>query len=142
MPAARSVRADPAVETSCASHSNVKSRRRKTANIDGAGATAAVMGSPVLSPGIARSLPVRRRDCNALAQQQRALQVEALLARPPAVAAVPADRAVRRDDPMARDEQADRVPPHRAADGPRSPWRPDGPGDVAIARRPAPRDLG
>src|SRR5215831_15471712 len=117
MPAARSVRADPAVETSWASHNSVKSRRRKTANIDGAGATAAVMGSPVLSPGIARSLPVRRRDCNALAQQQRAFQCEPFLARAPAVAAVAADRAVSGDDAVARHEQADRVAPDRATHG-------------------------
>src|SRR5262245_26754663 len=110
MPAARSVSADPAVETSWASHSNVKSRRRKTANMDGAGASAAVMGSPVLSPGIARSLPVCRRDCDALAQQERTFQRQPFLARAPAVAAVAADRAIRRDDPVTGHEQADGVP--------------------------------
>src|SRR4029079_9021925 len=37
MPAARSVSAEPAVDTNCASHSSVKSRLRKTANADGRG---------------------------------------------------------------------------------------------------------
>ena len=44
MPAARSVSEDPAVETSWASHSSEKSRRRKTANMDGARAATAVIG--------------------------------------------------------------------------------------------------
>jgi len=37
---------EPAVETSWEIHSNVKSRRRKTANIEGAGATATVIEPP------------------------------------------------------------------------------------------------
>jgi hypothetical protein len=46
IPAARSVSEEPAVDTSWASQSKLKSRFRKTANMDGAGAAAAVIGSP------------------------------------------------------------------------------------------------
>ena len=46
MPAARSVNDEPAVEISWASQRSEKSRRRKTANMDGAGVTAAVKRPP------------------------------------------------------------------------------------------------
>ena len=59
---------------------------------------------------------------------------------PQRVAAVAAERAVRGDDPVARDQQADRVAAERAADGPGGPRRPDPAGDLAVARGLAPAD--
>src|SRR6186997_1113239 len=102
MPAARSVSAEPAVETSWASHSRVKSRFRKTANIDGAGATAAVIVPPGRTGfgggGASRSLTVRAPNRYALAKQQKPLPVEPVLDRAPAIAAVAAEGPIGRDD--------------------------------------------
>src|SRR6185436_8631053 len=137
--------AEPAVETSWASHSRVKSRLRKTANMDGAGATAAVIVPPGRTGfgggGASRSLTVHARNRYALAKQQKPLPVEPVLDRAPAVAAVAAEGAVGRDDPVTRDQEADRVAPHRAADGASRPGHPDASGDLAVARGPAPGDL-
>src|SRR4029079_12931482 len=137
---------------SWASHSSEKSRRWKTANIEGAGvgAVAAVMlppaaphrnaasslprtgtGPPASGPP---SLPSALRDRDALAQEQLALALEAVLAFERPVAAVPAQGPIRRDHPMARDDERQGLPAHGTADGPGGPWRPDAPGDVAVAR--------
>ena len=58
----------------------------------------------------------------------------------PPAAAVPAERAVAGDDPMARDQEANGVPPDRAADGPRRPGPTDRPGDLAVAPHLAARN--
>ena len=95
-----------------------------------------------LSADVARSLIARRGDRDPFAQEQVALDGEPILATPPGVATVTAERAVRGDDPMTRDEQAHRVPPERPADGPGGPWCADPPGDLTIGRRFAPWDPG
>ena len=66
---------EPAVEMSCASQSNEKSRRRKTANIDGAGPVATLIEPPaaptapsVPSPGAATrdGAPRQRKSSRAV----------------------------------------------------------------------------
>src|SRR3954451_17898217 len=79
-------------------------------------------------------------ELDAFAPQQRALDLEPVLPAPPGVTAVAADRPVGGDDPMARDEQADRIPADRTAHSTRRPWRADPSSDVAIARRRAEGD--
>ena len=131
------------METSWASQRSEKSRRRKTANIDGAGAgaTAAVIESPAGVPGgrLAESLSGPRRHRDSLACEQLPLDLQAVLATAPRVPAVAADRAVRGDHPVARDQQADRVPADRATDRARRPRRADPARDLAVARPSSPR---
>src|SRR5687767_3159421 len=115
MPAARSVSDEPAVEMSCASQSMEKSRRRNTANMDGAGALAMLIEPPAapaapLRPSAPRARPrvTARRgseilagppgDGDPFAQQQGLLPRQVAVPVDPAVATVAADRAVRRDD--------------------------------------------
>src|SRR6476620_3183611 len=143
MPAARSVSADPAVETSWASHSNEKSRLRNTENIDGAGATEAVIRSLVRRDerGGGRSLDAAPAHRATLAPEQRRLQHELFVAVAPALAAVSAEGPVPRDHAMAGDEQGDRVAPEGATDRARRPWGADPPRDPAVRRRLAPPEL-
>ena len=90
---------------------------------------------------LARSLSGRSGDRDAFAQQQLALERELLLAAAPGVAAVAADGPVGGDHPVARDEQADRIPADRATDRPSRARGADPPSDLAIADRRAPRDV-
>ena len=96
---------------------------RKTANMDGAEAlpwTGRRSSDPPCDPS--RTFGESSRlagDRDAFAQQQVALHREPVAQVAPAVAAPAAERAVGRDDPVARDQERDRVAAERAADGPR-----------------------
>src|SRR4051794_32736866 len=142
---------------SWASHRSEKSRRRNTANIDGAGAEAGAEATiPPASPPPTPRIPphARRRpglvrpslasalgDRHALAQQQLALSLETVVPLERAVATVAAKGAVGRDDAVAGHDERQRVPADRPADRPRRPWRADAAGDLAVGRRLAEAEL-
>jgi hypothetical protein len=71
------------------------------------------------------------------AREQLTLELEAGLAPAPPAAAIAAERAVTRDDTVARDDQADRAPANGAADGAGSAGPADHPRDLAVTRRRA-----
>src|SRR5260221_9312874 len=104
MPAARSVSDDPTVETSWATQSSEKSRLRKTANMDGAGAVATVKrSSPAIPRGRPASLAVPRSDVDPFPQEQVSLHRESMGQVAPTVAAPAAEGSVGGDDPVAGD---------------------------------------
>src|SRR5258706_8880745 len=69
-----------------------------------------------------------RRQCHTLQRQQLALDLKELVPAAEQVAAIATDRSVARDDPMARDREADRIPSDRAADRPGGAPASDRPG--------------
>ena len=87
-----------------------------------------------------RARSARGRKLDSLELEERALDGEALLTAAVPVAAVPADGPVAGDDAVARNDDSDRVPAHRAAHGTRRPGRADASRDLPVARRGAPRD--
>ncbi len=76
-----------------------------------------------------------------LAQEERLFSRQLLFPIDPAGPTVTAERAIRRDDPVAGDQHRDRVAAESPADRTGGSWRPDPSGDLAVARRLAPRDL-
>ena len=99
--------------------------------------------------GVAQPTPARSAEVHALEREQRALDVERRLAPAPGGHAVAAQRPVAGDDPVARDEQPDRVAADRrrrpraprrcgrCAGPPRRSWRPRPAGSSARPRAPA-----